>query len=76
MLKRKLNKKDRIILKMYVNYILKKIYFRTLKKTMLYNTFSKKKILFTNKLILETILNKKYFNETNIQKTFNIYTIH
>ena len=76
MLKRKFNKKEKIILKMYVQYILKKKYFRTLRKNVLFRIYSKKNSMFTNKLLLETILNRKYFNDTNIQSSFCLYSIY
>jgi|TARA_B110001450_G_C17488660_1_gene427349 hypothetical protein len=74
MLTRKFNKKEKIILKMYVNYILKKKIFKKIKKSVLYRVYSKKNIVLTNKLLLETILNKKYFNN-DIRQTFKSYSI-
>ena len=76
MLTRKLNKKDKIILKMYVNYILKKIYFKTFKKNVLYKINSKNKLVFTKKFILETIITNKYTHIHYMKKMFNIYSIH
>jgi len=76
MLKRKLNKKDKIILKMYVNYILKKKYFKTFKKNMLYKIYSKNKHVFINKFVLETILTKKYVHIPHMKKMFNTYSIN
>ena len=76
MLTRKLNKKDKIILKMYVNYILKKKYFKTFKKNILYKLYSKNKLVFTNKFVLETILTKKYMHIPHMKKMFTIYSIH
>ena len=75
MLKRKFNKKEKIILKVYIHYILKKKIFNSFKKNHIYRLHSTKKHLFTNKYVLETILNKKFFNNNTISKSYHIYSM-
>ena len=77
MLKKSLSKKERIILKIYINYILKKKYFKILKKNILYMLYSKSKVVYKNKLILEKILDNKYLSNynKNITNDFNLYSI-
>ena len=78
MLKKSLSKKERIILKIYINYILKKKYFKILKKNILHMVYSKSKVVYKNKLILENILDNKYLSNynKNIINDFNLYSIH
>lgn len=73
MLKRKFNKKEKIILKIYIHYILKKKIFNSFKKNSIYRLHTSKKILFTNKYLLETILNKKYVDNITISKSYHVY---
>ena len=69
-----LSHKEKIILKIYVKYIVKKM---STKKKYTRNIFNNKysnSLLINNKFILESILNKKYFQiNNNIQ--FNNFSI-
>ena len=60
-----LTDKQKIILKLYTKYIMKKFLTRKQFNKNDYNFNKYNKILINNKFLLESILNKKYFNQDN-----------
>ena len=60
-----LTDKQKIILKLYTKYIMKKFLTKTKFNRNDYNFNNYNKILITNKFLLESILNKKNFNQDN-----------
>ena len=69
-----LSHKEKIILKIYVKYIVKKMSTKKKNTRNIFNNKYSNSLLINNKLILESILNKKYFQiNNNIQ--FNNFSI-
>jgi hypothetical protein len=69
-----LSHKEKIILKIYVKYIVKKFSTKTKSNINIFRSNYSNSLFITNKVILESILNKKYFQiNNNIQ--FNNFFI-
>ena len=70
---KQLSKKEKIILKVYTKYIVKKLLQKSKSNRNIYNSFNSNKIYINNKFILESILNRKNFNQDNYLE-FNKYS--
>jgi hypothetical protein len=57
--------KQKIILKIYIKYIVKKIFTKSSFNKNISHSFRGNEILITNKFLLESILNKKYIDQDN-----------